>query len=149
MAIYHFHCGFISRAKGLSAVAGSAYMSCEKIKNEYDGTIHNYSNKKNHEYGEVILPQNAPARYKDKSILWNSVENFEKNRNAQLSRNGDIAIPNELTDAEAKELCHNYFQKFADSGMCVQWDIHSPDEEAKNKHVHFMLTLRGIDENGE
>lgn len=148
MAIYHFHCGIISRAKGLSAVAGSAYMSCEKIKCEYDNQEHDYSKKKNHVYGNVLLPKNAPEEYRDKKVLWNSVEMFEKSSNAQLSRNGDVALPKELSLDEQIELCEEFFSKFADQGMCVQYDIHTPDEDSQNVHAHFMLSMRGIDEKG-
>ena len=40
MAIYHLCIKIISRGKGKSAVAASAYRSGEKIKNEYDGIVH-------------------------------------------------------------------------------------------------------------
>lgn len=149
MAIYHFHCGIISRGKGLSAVAGSAYMACEKIKCEYDNQEHDYSRKRNHVYGNVLLPKNAPEEYRDKNILWNSVEMFEKSSNAQLSRNGDVALPKEFSLAEQIELCEGFFSKLVEMGMCVQYDIHTPDEDSGNAHAHFMLTMRGIDENGK
>ena len=39
MAIYHLSIKIISRGKGKSAVAASAYRSGEKIKNEYDRVV--------------------------------------------------------------------------------------------------------------
>ena len=45
MAIYHLCIKIISRGKGKSAVAASAYRSGEKIKNEYEAYYKN--NKKN------------------------------------------------------------------------------------------------------
>ena len=45
MAIYHLCIKIISRGKGKSAVAASAYRSGEKIKNEYDGEVHDFTRK--------------------------------------------------------------------------------------------------------
>ena len=46
MAIYHLSIKIISRGKGKSAVAASAYRSGEKIKNEYDGIVHDFTRKR-------------------------------------------------------------------------------------------------------
>ena len=43
---FHFNISMISRGKSKSAVASAAYISCEKIKNEWDGVTHDYHNKK-------------------------------------------------------------------------------------------------------
>ena len=40
MAIYHMQAKVVSRGKGRSAVAASAYMSCSSVTNEYDGAQH-------------------------------------------------------------------------------------------------------------
>ena len=45
MAIYHLSIKIISRGKGKSAVAAAAYRAGEKIQNEYDGIIHDYTRK--------------------------------------------------------------------------------------------------------
>ena len=37
MAIYHLEAKVVSRGTGRSAVAASAYLSCSKILNDYDG----------------------------------------------------------------------------------------------------------------
>jgi len=42
MAIYHMQAKVVSRGKGRSAVAASAYMSCSNVTNEYDGVHHDY-----------------------------------------------------------------------------------------------------------
>ena len=38
MAIYHMQAKVVSRGSGRSAVAASAYMSCSRMYNDYDGT---------------------------------------------------------------------------------------------------------------
>ena len=43
---FHFNISIISRGKGKSAVASAAYISCEKLTNEWDGVTHDYHKKK-------------------------------------------------------------------------------------------------------
>ena len=45
MAIFHHSIKIVSRGKGKSAVAAAAYRAGEKITNEYDGKIHDYTRK--------------------------------------------------------------------------------------------------------
>lgn len=39
---FHFKISMISRGKSKSAVASAAYISCEKLTNEWDGEVHDY-----------------------------------------------------------------------------------------------------------
>ena len=91
---FHFSISMISRGKSKSAVASAAYISCEKIKNEWDGEVHDYHNKKGLLHSEIFLPENVPIALKDRTTLWNSIELNEKASNAQLARNFIIALPN-------------------------------------------------------
>ena len=43
MAIYHLEAKMVSRGAGRSAVAASAYLSCSRMLNEYDGVQHDYA----------------------------------------------------------------------------------------------------------
>ncbi|MCW1073660.1 MobA/MobL family protein, partial [Streptococcus anginosus] len=52
---FHFNISMISRGKSKSAVASAAYISCEKIKNEWDGEVHDYHNKKGLLHSEIFL----------------------------------------------------------------------------------------------
>ncbi len=45
MAIYHLEAKVVSRGAGRSAVAASAYMSCSRLYNDYDGIQHDYTKK--------------------------------------------------------------------------------------------------------
>ena len=47
---FHFSISMISRGKSKSAVASAAYISCEKLTNEWDGVTHDYHNKKGLEH---------------------------------------------------------------------------------------------------
>ena len=70
MAIYHMQAKVVSRGSGRSAVAASAYMSCSRMYNDYDGIQHDYTRKHGLIYQEVLLPPMAPPEWKDREQLW-------------------------------------------------------------------------------
>jgi ATP-dependent exoDNAse (exonuclease V) alpha subunit len=147
MAIFHSHIQIISRGKGKSAVAAAAYRAGEKIKNDYDGIIHDYTRKRGIVHTEIMLPVNAPSEYSNRSILWNSVEKIEKSANSQLARELDIALPVELTLEQNIALARDYVQRtFVDAGMCADLCVH--DTGTGNPHFHVMLVMRPINEDG-
>ena len=145
MAIYHLCIKIISRGKGKSAVAASAYRSGEKIKNEYDGIVHDFTRKGGIAHTEILLPQNAPQEFANRSVLWNSVEKIEKSKNSQLAREIEIALPKELDMEKQIELVRNYVKEnFVDVGMCADIAIH--DKNDGNPHAHILLTMRPLNE---
>lgn len=149
IAIYHCSIKIISRGKGKSAVAAAAYRSGEKLTNDYDGTTHDFTRKGGIVHTEILLPDNAPREYADRSTLWNAVEAVEKSKNAQLSREIEIALPNELSEIECIALAREFAQRtFVDKGMCADVCIHNPSREQKNIHAHIMLTMRPFNEEG-
>ena len=77
MAIYHMQAKVVSRGSGRSAVAASAYMSCSRMYNDYDGIQHDYTRKHGLIYQEVMLPPMAPSEWNDREQLWNAVEETE------------------------------------------------------------------------
>lgn len=149
MAIYHCSIKLIKRSEGRSVVAAAAYRSGTKLTNEWDGAIHDYTKKSGIVHSEILLPSNAPPSFSDRTTLWNSVEEIEKSRNAQLAREIEVAIPNELPRTEQIKLVQDYCTNFANAGMCVDFSIHSPVKEQENVHAHILLTLRPLKANGE
>ena len=147
---FHFSVNIISRGKGKSAVASAAYISGEKIKNEWDGVTHDYTKKQGVISKEIYLPDHAPEEYKDRKTLWNSVELFEKNSNAQLARNFIISLPKELSIEENKKMIEEYIQtNFVKEGMIVDLAIHDESREGnQNIHAHIMTIVRPINEDG-
>ena len=147
---FHFSVNIISRGKGKSAVASAAYISGEKIKNEWDGVTHDYTKKQGVISKEIFLPDHAPKEYKDRKTLWNSVELFEKNSNAQLARNFIISLPKELSIEENKKMLEEYIQtNFVKEGMIVDLAIHDESREGnQNIHAHIMTIVRPINEDG-
>jgi hypothetical protein len=146
MAIYHCSVKNISRSGGKSAVASASYRAGEKLEDRETGLTHDYTNKKEVAYSEIILCENAPREYQDRETLWNAVEEVEKQSNARLAREWEVALPNELTLDQSKELVRGFAQSLADEGMCVDVNIHWKEG---NHHAHIMGTTRPIKENGE
>ena len=61
MAIYHLEAKVVSRGAGRSAVAASAYLSCSRLYNDYDGIQHDYTKKQGLVWQEVFLPEYGTA----------------------------------------------------------------------------------------
>ncbi|AJA11207.1 conjugal transfer relaxase TraA [Sphingopyxis fribergensis] len=147
MAIFHLSVKVISRAAGRSAVAAAAYRSAERLHDERLDRAHDFTNKSGVVHSEVLLPENAPDKWRDRERLWNDVEAFEKRKDAQLSREVEFAIPREMNQSQGIELARDFVQReFVDQGMVadlnVHWDI-GADGLAK-PHAHVMLTMREI-----
>ncbi len=151
MAIYHFSAKVIGRGAGRSAVAAAAYRSASRLEDERLGRHHDFTNKAGVVHSEVMLPEGAPERLRDRENLWNEVEATEKRKDAQLAREVEFAIPREMTREQGVALARDFVaREFVERGMVadlnVHWDI-GADGEAK-PHAHVMLTLREIDGEG-
>ena len=147
MAIYHMQAKVVSRGSGRSAVAASAYMSCSRMYNDYDGIQHDYTRKQGLIYQEVMLPPMAPLEWNDREQLWNAVEETEKTKDSRLAREFVVALPVELDKNSNISLLQDFIQKnFVDMGMCADFAIH--DTDGHNPHAHILLTVRPLNENG-
>lgn len=148
---FHFSVNIISRGKGKSAVASAAYISGEKIKNEWDGVTHDYTRKEKVLVKDIILPDHIPKEFNDRSTLWNKVEMAEKNSNAQLARQFIIGLPKELTLSENKNLVERFIKEnLTSQGMIVDYAIHDESQDKNgNIHCHIMTIMRPINEKGE
>ena len=146
---FHFKIGIITRGKGKSVVAKSAYISAEKIKNEWDGESHDYQKKKGVLDKGIILPTNAPREYSDRKILWNSIELFEKQKNSQLAREFEIQLPKELSADKRKELLLEFInESLVSRGMVVDYALHDENKGNGNFHAHILASLRPLNKDG-
>jgi len=129
-------------------MAGASYYLGQKLYSEYDHEWkYPHSDPKRVRYTEVMLPSNAPPEYTDRQTLWNAVDAAEKSRTAQTARRFTIALPKELTFEQNLALIREYCAKqFVDKGMVC--DLYYHDSGNGNPHVHLMLTMRAMDENG-
>ena len=137
----------ISRGTGRSAVAASAYVSCSRLYNNYDGVQHDYTRKHGLVWQQVFLPDMAPAEWADREVLWNAVEEAEK-KDSRLAREFVAALPVELDMNRWIDLLTDFIQtNFVAEGMCADACIH--DTDGHNPHAHILLTIRPLTKDGK
>lgn len=137
----------VSRGAGRSAVAASAYLSCSRMLNDYDGVQHDYTRKQGLDWQAVFLPPMASPEWQDREKLWNAVEEAEKTKDSRLAREFVAALPIELSRQQQIELLQDFIrEQFVDEGMCADVAIH--DTDGHNPHAHILLTVRPLDEHG-
>lgn len=151
MAIYHFSAKMISRSTGRSAVAAAAYRTAERIEDHRQGLEHDYSNRTGVLHTEILAPDGTPKALRDRATLWNTIEQAERRKDAQLAREVTVALPHELTDTQRASLVRSFVQSaFVDRGMIADVALHAPGREGdeRNHHAHIMLTTRSIGPDG-
>ena len=152
MAIYHLSMKPISRASGRSSVAAMAYRAAEKLQNQRDGLVHDFSRRSGVEHAEIALPEGVDAEWaKDRSALWNAAEASEKRKDARVAREIEVALPHELSSEQRLELTRKFAQGLADRyGVAVDFAIHSPhgDTDIRNHHAHIVMTTRKVGPEG-
>ena len=138
----------VGRGAGRSAVAASAYLSCSRLYNDYDGIQHDYTKKQGLVWQEVFLPEYAPQEWQDREKLWNAVEEVETAKDSRLAREFVVALPIELSREQQIELLQDFIrEQFVSDGMCADAAIH--DTDGHNPHAHILLTVRPLDERGK
>ena len=116
------------------------------MRDKETGLLYDFTKKSEVIYSKIFLCKNAPAAYVDRETLWNEVQKIEKNKNARLAREWELAIPHELTFEQSKKLVCDFAKTLVDEGMCVDVNIHWKNN---NHHAHIMGTTRQIKENGK
>ena len=148
MAIYHLEAKVVSRGAGRSAVAASAYLSCSRLYNDYDGIQHDYTKKQGLVWQQIFLPEYASQEWQDREKLWNAVEEVETAKDSRLAREFVVALPIELNREQQIELLQDFIrEQFVSDGMCADAAIH--DTDGHNPHAHILLTVRPLDEQGK
>ena len=74
MAIYHFQVRMVQRSKGHSVVQIAASRSGTRLYDERYGRTRRPVCDDTPCWSEILLPDGAPARWRDRSVLWNEVE---------------------------------------------------------------------------
>lgn len=151
MAIFHFSAKVVSRAKGQSSVAKSAYNSRTELTNKRTGETHDYGRAEGLVFSGIFAPKNVPEWVQDRERLWSEVEKAEKREDAQLAREVEMALPHELTDEQRRQLITDFTREnFVRKGMIADVAIHAPDREGdgRNHHAHILLTMREVGPDG-
>ena len=137
---------------GKSAVEQSAYISRTTIYSEYYAQTYYPKYTEDLVYTDILLPDNAPERYRDREVLWNSVEAVEKHSKAQLARLYKVSLPNAWSHDIAVRFMQDYINRnFVSKGMCAEYAVHDSvnQDGVHNLHCHILLTMRPILDNGE
>jgi ATP-dependent exoDNAse (exonuclease V) alpha subunit len=151
MAIYHLSVKTVSRATGRSATAAAAYRAGVEITDERTGLVHDYTRRSGVLSVDLTLPANAPAWASDRSALWNAAEQSETRKNSTVAREFEIALPDELTPDQRRQLVGTFARELAEKhGVAVDAAIHAPDREGdkRNHHAHVLTSTRRLGANG-
>jgi ATP-dependent exoDNAse (exonuclease V) alpha subunit len=146
MAIAYAGMRCIQRSKGHTVTLAAAYRSASKIQDERTGLMGDYSDKDGVVFSEIILPENADEKFKERSYLWNSVEQFEKRKDALVGRECILALPKDaqISNQDRITLARMFAKKqFVDKGYAVDINIHHDNKE--NPHAHILITPRTLE----
>ncbi|HCD9574465.1 TPA: Ti-type conjugative transfer relaxase TraA [Legionella pneumophila] len=147
MAIAFAQVSIHSRAKGHSAIAASSYRSGAKLYDARTGITHDYSNRHDVIYSDILLPEGSPEAFSDREFLWNQAELAEKRRDAQVCKDIVLALPKELDLVQQIELARRFAQThFVDKGVPADIAIH--DHHDGNPHAHILITTRRLEKTG-
>ncbi|MCG7352160.1 Ti-type conjugative transfer relaxase TraA [Roseomonas mucosa] len=156
MAIYHFSARVIGRGQGRSVVAAAAYRSGTRLRDERLGQGFDYTGKAGVVHSEILLPEDAPRHWSAPSgeaqrvaraALWNAVEAAERRKDSQLARDIELALPRELSRAEAIRLARDFVaEQFVARGMVADLNVHwgQAADGSAQPHAHVLLTMRRI-----
>lgn len=134
-----------SKVDTLSPVDASAYISGNKVETKERSA--DYTKKKGVLSSDIVLPENAPDRLRDPSVLWSEVDQMAKRSNADLYREWICCFEKHLTLEQMESVAKQFAESLAAEGMVVQYALHDAKDNG-NYHVHFMAPCRGIDESG-
>lgn len=139
--IYHIHIGSKSGRNCKSVVASAAYRSNKDLHCDKTGRTYKY-HKDEVTFSEIILPQGAAKRYKNREKLWNEVQAKGKTIDAKYAVDIEIAVPNTWDDDTVKSAIRELMQPVVDKGYIVDWAYHKKDD---NHHVHILIVDKPID----
>lgn len=152
MAIYHCSVKPISRGSGKSIVAAAAYRHGCRMEDKRTGEVHDYSRKRGVEASDIYLPSgDSPSWAKDRSQLWNAAEAAETRKNSRLGREIVLALPDELSAEQRRELAGEMASHIVERyEVAVDVAIHQPNPKGddRNFHVHMLVSARRLTSNG-
>jgi hypothetical protein len=156
MAVYFLRARHISRGKGGRVTHAAAYRAGERIRDERTSETHDFSDRRDIPFKEVILPADLAGRpdmawTQDRSTLWNAAEHAGLRRNSRLAREWLVFVPPELTAAQRAQLVRTFASELAEKYRCaVDACIHEPRPGAdpRNHHAHMLMTTRVVTPQG-
>lgn len=146
MAIYHCSVSNVSRAAGSSSVASLSYITAERMRDEYWGKDYNgFGRRERVVETRTLLPEGAPAEWRDAARLFNGVEMAEKAEDARTAKKIVVALPVEFTPEQRREALEAFIRsQLTARGYAATYAIHE-DAEGRNPHAHILVPNRPID----
>ncbi len=144
MSLYHLAAQVISRSTGRSATGAAAYRAGERIVDDRTGLVFDFSRRKavDHSFCRIMAPAHSPDWVFDRRELWNRVEAAEKRKDAQVTREVELALPVEFTPEEQMALVFSFVrEQFVARGMIADISRHV---NVGNPHAHILLTMRPL-----
>ncbi|MGB5633054.1 MAG: MobQ family relaxase [Waterburya sp.] len=148
MAIFHMEIKNIGRSEGRSAIAAAAYRSGSVLVDEVTGEVHNYSKKQGVDHTEIMTPDDAPFWVKDRSILWNTVQDQNTRKNSRYAKEANVALPKLLSDEAKITLVREFVTQEIVNRFGLVCDVCWHDLDSHNPHVHLMIPLRVAESEG-
>jgi MobA/MobL family len=156
MAIYRLQIESISRGDGHSSVGAAAYRAGERLRDDRTNEVYNHSRRKDVTHSEIMLPSELSGGQnmewaKNRSSLWNSVENAESRKNARVAREIQVNLPHELPPERRVALARAFSQEVADHyKVAVDLAVHEPrpSGDPRNYHAHLLMTTREVSPEG-
>jgi MobA/MobL family len=156
MAKYFLLCTHISRGKGGSGTRAAAYRAGERIRDERTNKVHDYSQRCDVAYKEVVVPSDLAGRpdmawTQDRAVLWNAMEDAGRQCNSRIAREWLVLVPEELTPEQRSQMVRTYAGELADKYRCaVDIAIHlpRPGADSRNHHAHLLMSTREVTPDG-
>ena len=93
MAIFHFSIEVLKRTEGKSAVSAAAWRANQKLFDNRLGRTANMPKDKRVIFKKILAPPSTPPDLLDRGVLSNAVEATGRQRNSQLARIINAALP--------------------------------------------------------
>lgn len=146
MAIAFARVSIHSRSKGHSTIAASSYRAGIKLLDSRTGRSHDYSNRDDVVYNEVLLPKDSNNSFLSRENLWNAIERAETRKNSQLCKDIVLALPKEISREHQIEITKQFAQEhFTQNGLPADIAIH--DKGNGNPHAHILIPTRRLEGN--
>jgi ATP-dependent exoDNAse (exonuclease V) alpha subunit len=155
MPIFRLNIAPVKRSSDQKATAAAAYRAGERIHDHRTDTVHDHSRRTDVTHKEIFLPSHLDASQmewaRDRSRLWNTAEQAEKQRNSRVAREFEVSLPSELEPQQRVALARSFARELSDRyGVAIDLAVHDPrpGSDPRNYHAHLLATTREVTPNG-
>ena len=86
MTFFSFNVSYVSRRQGRSVSAVAAYRSGERLHDYYTGKIHDYTNRKDILFKQILLPLDAPPECENRQTFITAIDSSENRSDSRTAR---------------------------------------------------------------